>query len=304
MKTLDSAMQKRIVTFSLALLVGATSLMAQLRPRDDDHFWKRKVVNRIDLNEKINRPLIKRESIYYGDENEQFTEREGLVMALFHGLKAGRFVAWHPDSLDVALSYDDVLARIQKFDGAIGGGDFDEGFGEGDGFEDFGDEGFGDDEFGDEFGGDEWGFEGEDDFGTSPDDLGGEGGGYAGDFDPAPFENVIHFVEDRIFDKMRSDMVYDVQFIEIIWTDPGETLPEKRLCTFRYTDPEVRKILDQAQWKNRFNDAQYRTMREVFEMRLFHSFITEVSGVGVTSLPEAEQRRQQLVEFEHYLWSY
>ncbi|MEZ4684878.1 MAG: hypothetical protein R3B47_02090 [Bacteroidia bacterium] len=43
-------------------------------------------------------------------------------------------------------------------------------------------------------------------------------------------------------------------------------------------------------------------MREVFEMRLFHSFITEVSGVGVTSLPEAEQRRQQLVEFEHYLW--
>lgn len=295
-------MQKRIVILSLALLVGATSLMAQLRPRDDDHFWKRKVINRIDLSEKINRPLTKRESIFYGDENDQFTEREGLVMALFNGLKAGRFVAWHPDSLDVALSYDDVLALIQKFDGDIGGGgDFDEGFGEDEGFGDFGDEG---DDFGDEFADDEWGFGGEDEFGSETDDLGGGGSGFAGDFDPGPFENVIQFVEDRIFDKMRSDMVYDVQYIQIIWTDPGETLPEKPLCTFRYTDPEVKKMLDQAQWKNRFNDAQYRTMREVFEMRLFHSYIIDVSGVGVVTLEEAEQRRQQLVEFEHYLWSY
>ncbi|MFK7973207.1 MAG: hypothetical protein AB8F95_22755 [Bacteroidia bacterium] len=300
-------MQKRIVIFCLALLVGATSLMAQLRPRDDDHFWRRKVVNRIDLNEKINLPLTKRESIYYNDENQEtFPKdigREGLVMALFNGLKSGRFVAWHPDSLSVALSYDDVLARIQKFDGDIeGDGGFDEGFDEGgDDFEDFG----GDDDFGDDFGDDEWGFdEGGDEFGESTDDLEAGGSGFAGDFDPAPFENVIQFVEDRIFDKMRSDMVYDVQYIEIIWTDPGETLPEKNLCTFKYTDPEVKRILELSQWKNRFNDAEYRTMREVFEMRLFHSFIINVSGEGVTELEEAEQRRQQLVEFEHYLWSY
>lgn len=290
---------QRLILFSLLFLAFGLQSFAQFPPRKDDHFWRRKVVNRIDLNEKINAPLIKRESQYYTD-NSRYTEKEGLVMALFTGLKKGKFVAYHPDSLNVALSYDNVLERIQTFEGSLGGGDeFDEGFGDEGGFDDFEGDDFGDDFVDD---GDDWGEFG-DEFGdeTGADDL-GDAGGFSGDFDPAPFENVLHFVENRIFDKNRSEMVYDIEFIEIIWTDPGETLPEKRLCTFRYKD--VMETLEQSQWKNRFNDAEYRTFREVFELRMFHSFITDVSGVGVRTLDEAEKRRQQIVEFEHHLWSY
>ena len=168
--------------------------------------------------------------------------------------------------------------------------------GDGEGFDDF----EGDDEWGWDDGGEEGMEDLEDDLGDPVAAVGGTT--YQGDFDPAPYENVIHFVEDRIFDKVRSDMVYDIQYIVIIWTDPGETLPEKRLCVFRYKD--VLETLDKAQWKNRFNDAEYKTLREVFELRLFHSYITDISGEGLRSLQEAEYRRQKMVEFEHHLWSY
>ncbi|MEL6591847.1 MAG: hypothetical protein AAFQ68_17265 [Bacteroidota bacterium] len=297
---------RKYVLVSLICVLFSVEALAQNPPRIEDHFWRRKVVNRIDLNEKINAPLIDREHKFYTDES-QYTSKNGLIMALFDGLKQGKFVAYHPDSLETALSYEDVLARIQEIEGSLTGeDDFDSGFDDGFG-DDSGDGGF------DDFSGeDEWGFGGDDGFGDDGfgDDLSGgsedpfaAGAADAGqEFDSAPFENVVHFVEDRIFDKTRSDMVYDIQFIEIIWTDPGETLPEKPLCTFAYK--EVMETLDQAQWKNRFNDAEYKTMKEVFEMRLFHSFIINVSGVGVQSLPEAEQRRQKLVEFEHHLWSY
>lgn len=271
-----------------------------MRPREDDHFWRRKVVNRIDLQEKINQPLTKRESSYYIEEpgeEAQYPQKNGLVMALFDGLKKGQFLAYKQDSLGSPMTYDEVVAKIKKFEGDEGGDDFDDGFGGDDGFDDF----EGDDLDGDDFSdGDGW--FGDEEGEGGDDDLEGDNSGYAGDFDPGPYENVIQFVEDRIFDKVRSDMVYDIQFVEIIWTDPGESLPEKYLCTFKYKD--IIKQLGDAQWKNRFNDAEYRTLREIFELRLFHSFITEVSGVGVNSLAESEKRRKRIVEFEHNLWSY
>ncbi len=304
---------KRTLLFSLAILFFSSDILAQdpnMRvPRKEDHFWRRKIVNRIDLNEKINQPLIARESIFYDDES-QFTEKEGLVMALFNGLKQGKFVAYHADSLNVALSYEDVLQTIQDFEGSLTG--------DGDDFDELGDENSNSDfdnadfesDFND-FPGEEEGFgDFEDDFSDFDDgfeDLGpdnsGEGaGGDLEEVDPGPFENVIHFVEDRIFDKTRSDMVYNIQYIQLIWTDPGETLPEKVLCTFRYKD--IVETLEATQWKNRFNDAEYKTLKEIFDLRLFHSYIIDVSNVGVRDLDEAEARRQQLIEFEHHLWSY
>ncbi len=299
---------RRFALTGLLLAGFGLSAEAQMVTRPDDHFYRQKVVNRIDLREKMNAPLIKRENKFYTD-NSQFSEKEGLVMALFNGLKEGKYVAYHPDSLTTPLSYDQVLERIRGFEGALTGTDgFDDGFGGG-----FDEEGAGDgatstdDPFfgeGDGFGGfdeglgDEGGFDmvDGDDLGVAPVAVGG------GDFDPAPFENVIQFVEDRVFDKVRSAMIYDIQYIEIIWTDPGETLPEKALCAFRYAD--VLETLDNAQWKNRFNDAEYKTLREVFELRMFHSFMTVVSGTGIRTLEEAEYRRQKMVEYEHHLWSY
>lgn len=296
---------------------SSSSKVVVARPthvRVDDHFWRRKVVNRIDLTEKINFPLIKREHNFYDDEsqyNSQYTEKKGLIVALFNGLKQGKYVAYKSDSINVSLGYDGVMELIQEINGSVGADDLWGDTEEDGGFDDFG----GEEDEGDDWGfgdsgddeGDDWGFGddgGDDEFGTleeEGDDL-GEPEVPVEEFDPEPFENVIHFVEDRIFDKTRSDMVYDIQLLEIIWTDPAGILPEKSLCVFRYN--EVLETLENAQWKNRFNDAQYKTLREIFELRLFHSYIMNVSGVGVIDLNESEQRRQQLVEFEHHLWSY
>ena len=140
---------RRFALTGLLLAGFGLSAWAQMETRPDDHFWRRKVVNRIDLREKMNAPLIKRESAYYTD-NSQFSEKEGLVMALFNGLKEGKFVAYHPDSVTTPLSYDQVLARIKEFEGALTGSDgFDDGFdsgfddtGEGDGGLGFEDDGF------------------------------------------------------------------------------------------------------------------------------------------------------------------
>lgn len=287
----------RTFLLTATMLVLGLEVFAQYPPRRDDHFWKRKVVNRLDLTEKINDPLIKRESSYYTD-NSQYTEKEGIIMALFNGLKQGKFLAYHPDSLNRPLSYDEVKARALQFSGETASSSsnesFDDAGGEA-GFDEF-DGGGGDDMGGEDAGGDE-------SF-TDGDDLKGKtkAKSSSADFDTAPFESVLQFVEDRIFDKTRSDMVYDIHYIEIIWVDPGETLPEKRLCTFQYKD--VMETLGNSQWKNRFNDAEYRTFKEVFELRMFNSYVIDVSGQGVDTLEEADYRRKQLVEFEHNLWSY
>lgn len=123
-----------------------------------------------------------------------------------------------------------------------------------------------------------------------------------GDFSYAAYETALEFIEDRIFDKNRSDMIYDIQFLRLVWVDPGETLPDKNFVCFRYAD--VLETLEDTQWKNKFNDAEYRNMREIFELRLFSSYIINVSGRGVRTLAESDFRRNQLVEFEHHLWCY
>ncbi len=270
---------------------------ARIPPRKDDHFWRRKVTNRIDLLEKINEPLTYSElpSLYASPDHG---ETQGIVVALINGLKSGKYLAYDPDSLNKSLTYEDVVKIAQKIEGTGGGDDFYEDDG---GFDDF--------DAGGEFGGDDFGFD--DDFG---DDFGGEGdsdpfaleGSDAapdgGDFDISPYETVLEFIEDRIFDKNRSDMVYDIQYIRLVWIDPGETLPDQNFVCFKYSD--LLDVLEDTQWKNKFNDAEYRNMREIFELRLFHSYILDVSGSSVRRLEDADFRRNQLVEFEHHLWSY
>ena len=268
---------------------------SRIPPRVEDHFWRRKVVNRIDLEEKINKPLreVESRSIYGPDDYAAFGERDGIVMALINGLKSGKYLAYHPDTLQKALTYDEVLAWANKIKGDEpadnwGGGE------EGDEFDAGGDSG-----------GDEFGMEGGDEFGDEmPEGDSAPGAGKGGDdeFDTTPFETVIEFIEDRIFDKNRSDMVYDIQYIRLVWVDISETLPDKNFVCFRYSD--ILDTMEDTQWKNKFNDAEYRNLREIFELRMFNSVIYNVSGRVSNSLEEADFRRSQLVEFEHHLWQY
>lgn len=122
------------------------------------------------------------------------------------------------------------------------------------------------------------------------------------ELDLSPYEMVIEIVEDRIFDKNRSDMVYDIQFIRVVWVDPMETLPDKLIAVFKYD--EVVNTLEETMWVNNHNDAEARNLREILELRNFNGYAINVSGRGVRSLPEAQFRANQLVEFEHNLWSY
>ncbi|MCB9231128.1 MAG: hypothetical protein H6581_05680 [Bacteroidia bacterium] len=297
---------KRLFFLAILMVVGGFGLQmyaqsvhpilqaSRIPPRVEDHFWRRKVVNRIDLDEKINAPLREAEdlSLY---TNSAHGETQGIISALINGLKSGKYLAYHPDSLTKSLTYDDVVKWAQEIEG---GGDA--------GGDDWGTEDGGMDDFdaGGDLGGDDFGFEDEggfDDLEGDTDPFGGAGAG-AEDFSLAPFESVIEFIEDRIFDKNRSDMIYDIEFIRLVWVDIGETLPDKNFVVFRYS--EVLETLEDTQWKNKFNDAEYRNLREIFELRLFNSVIFNVSGRGVKSLEEADFRRNQLVEFEHHLWSY
>lgn len=288
-----------ILLGGMVLEVAAQIPGTRIPPRRDDHFWRRKVVNRLDLTEKINEPLVTAEDVaIYGDP--EFAETRGIVVALINGLKSGKYLAYHPDSLTKSLTYDDVVKRAQEIEGSGGDDSWDD---SGDGFDDFdaGDD-FGGDDFGD-FGGDEWGDDfGGDDLGEGDSDPFATGAAPAEDFQIAPYESVMEFIEDRIFDKNRSDMVYDIQYIRLVWIDPGETLPDKNFICFKYSD--IVETLEDTQWKNKYNDAEYRNMREIFEYRLFSSYITNVSGRGVRTIEEADFRRNQLVEFEHHLWSY
>ena len=69
-------------------------------------------------------------------------------------------------------------------------------------------------------------------------------------------------------------------------------------------DSDVLDVLENTAWVNKYNDAETRNLREVFELRLFNSFVTNVSGRGIPTLANSQYRTNQLTEFEHNLWQY
>ncbi|MEO0470148.1 MAG: hypothetical protein AAF206_11045 [Bacteroidota bacterium] len=272
-------MEKVFIKFMLICLAGVVNgqLYAQTQIRSEDHFFRRKVVNRIDLREKINRPMVQRSGPLF---NQSPSASQGIVATLINGMKAGAYTAYHPDDYRSSMSYEEIMERVRDFD--FVGGEEEELEEE----EDLPDDGFEFDVIDPDL----------------TDDLGSTTVPGSDEASLSSFETVIHLVEDRIFDKTRSEMVYRYDYIELIWTDPGETLPEKTLAVFRYED--VAQTLDQATWVNRHNEAEHRSLKEIIELRLFNSFLINVSGNGIRTLAEAEQRRQALVEYEHHLWHY
>lgn len=284
----------------LGLCTGLT--YAQFPPRVDDHFWRKKVVLTIDLREKVNLPIEAGQAPYrlYTNysmdsltDKSPFANREGLIVALLKGYKEGKFVGYSPKNLYQQVSFEDFDARSRRIET---GGEMTE----------TGDEGMGGE---DEFGGDEFGGE----------DMGGDDLG--GGIDAAPaaeggttpsaekqftylkyYRTLIRVIEDRIFDKNRSDMYYDMQYICLVLVDPKGALAEEDKICFRYKD--VMDVLDDTQWRNRANDAQDRSLREIIELRRFRGYVTVVSGDEVRTLDEAELRRTQMVEFEHNLWTF
>lgn len=284
MKTL-----KNSILAIAAVAVAATSLNAQIPgaripPRTDDHFQRKLVVSRIDLDEKINRPLVA-----YADQSlytdVRYPETQGVVQALINGLKSGKYLAYDPDNLTASMTYEDVLEKANSK------------------MEQPEEESWEEEPWEDEGGYLEEGEDILEDNGNSSGNAYGfANGADDGVIDVAPYSSAIEFIENRIFDKNRSAEIYDIQYIRLVWVDPGETLPDENFICVKFSD--VLETLEATQWKNGHNDAEDRNMREIFEERIFSSFITNVSQQGSRTLAAAEFQRTKLLEFEHNLWSF
>ena len=275
-------------------------------PRAEDHFWRKKVMSRIDLTEKVNKPLVYHEPNLYTRGTDHFGNVDGMVYALVAGFRDGKYIGYNPDTLTKEITYDQFVAHLMRFKAKEEGGE--EG-GEGD-----------EEEGQSDIGGDEFGFG--DDFGGF-DDFGGDFGDFGADEETATteqqdqlpqkeakideeimagMETVIELIEDWIFDKNRSAMFYNTQYIRLIYVDPTGAIPDEAVIAFRYQD--VMDILDDTKYRNRFNDAEHRSVREAIELRRFNSYIIDLSGDQPQSLIESDYRRNQILEFEHHLWSY
>jgi len=277
---------KKIMLLWSMLILGVSQLSmltAQVPVRNEDRFWAKRAVVRLDLREKINRPLVHHASSYYGAD--KYVEKHGMVSSLINGLKRKEYLAYHPYDWNHTLDYESLLKRMEEFEQALTG--------EGESLDETVLASNGSDEFGLEWGG----FEDEnleEETYALPEATGALP-------ELSNYEESIHIVEDWIFNKARGSMQQNIDFFEVIWTDPSGLLPEKVLARFRWAD--VKQILARTEWKNRFNDAEVRSIKEVMEMRIFHGYLINVGGIPIKSLSEADRRKLEMIEFEHHLWS-
>jgi gliding motility associated protien GldN len=121
--------------------------------------------------------------------------------------------------------------------------------------------------------------------------------------------------EEWFFDKQRS--VMDVRIIGIapIMNDFDEegNLRGKKLLFWIYF-PEARKLFAQTEVFNRQNDAERRTLDDIFSKRMFSSYIIKESNVydrrvqdyrtGVDALMESEKIKANLIDLEHDVWEF
>lgn len=282
---------KKIMFLMSMLVLGVSQvsmLYAQVPVRNEDRFWAKRIVMRMDLEEKINRPLVHHASAYYGQD--KYTEKNGMVAALINGLKRQEYLAYHPYDWNETLDYESLLKRMEAFEQALTGESesLDEAIIASNDLDEF------------DLVEDEWGGFEDENLPEINDSKANQNTAALPDL--SNYEQSFHIVEDWIFNKARASMQQNIDFFEVIWTDPAGLLPEKVLARFRWED--VKDILARTEWKNRFNDAELRSIKEVMELRIFHAYPISVGGEPVRSLSEADRRKLEIIEFESHLWSH
>jgi gliding motility associated protien GldN len=121
--------------------------------------------------------------------------------------------------------------------------------------------------------------------------------------------------EDWIFDKQRSE-----RYVRIIgiapmkedYDDEGTKRGYKTLFWLYF--PECRYVFANASVFNFQNDAKRRTFEEIFQNRMFSSYIIKEANVydrsiaayarGIDALLESERIKEELFTVEHDLWHY
>jgi len=130
--------------------------------------------------------------------------------------------------------------------------------------------------------------------------------------------SVLRLMEDRIFDKRRSRLYYDIQAIKVIV--PGsETLNgvDNEVGVFSYKDlmKVFRNHPKEAVWFNRYNSAENKNFADAFILRLFHGVLVKVENPDDLDIVDIYTTRKEgimasewldleLMEKEHHLWEY
>lgn len=249
----------RLILFAALLGMAAAPAVGQMSVV--------RTLNRVDLAEKQNKPLLGNPSAAGG----QSLAGSGLVRALMTGLEQGKYPAYDPDKPGSTMSWLVVQARLAVLNRSEAA--------------------------------------------LSPPAEGNDLAEYEGIEQPevaaptpvtpattdfSPCEHIFQFVADDLTDASGTPK-RKVRYLEIIWVDPANVLPERKVCAFRYED--VVKLLEQVEYTNPWNEAEVRTLREAFDLRLFNSFPIQVSGKPIQTLGESQQRSSQLIQYEHNLWS-
>jgi gliding motility associated protien GldN len=122
--------------------------------------------------------------------------------------------------------------------------------------------------------------------------------------------------EDWFFDRQRS--VLDVRIIGICplvekKTETGESTGADKALFWIYF-PQARPILAKEEVYMRHNDAERRTMDDIFWKRMFSSYIRKETNVydrtigeyssGLDALLESERIKGEIFNYEHDLWHY
>jgi Gliding motility associated protein GldN len=276
--------------------------------RDADVMWRKRLLLRIDLQEKANLwitrgELYQQSTIDVNPTRTKYTDqgldvnKEGLIRSLFKGWERGSIGAYDPNELLCPLTYTEFIDIVQgtgvaapKDSAAAAPADE-----LGDDFGDFG----GDELGGDDFGGD-FGSEFTEDATADATPTAAEEKSSFED-SKQEYEFVMYVIEDRLFDKVRSEVRNNILYLVLIQQVPGSGDIRAR-AAFKYC--EIREFLQTVEVRNRFDDSGGKTAAEVFENHLYIYLVAEYGSDFPPSLWAAEQRNQQMVEFEHHLWSY
>ncbi|WP_296619497.1 gliding motility protein GldN [Marivirga sp.] len=258
---------------------------------EDDIMFKKRVWRRMDLREKQNKP-------FFASNNE-------ITKHIIQAAKAGILPIYQGDSMVNRVTKEEFLERLE--DPALK--DLNMGGGADDGWGNAG----GDDAWGNDDG---WGD-------TAADDTAG------GEEEAAATEvstqftvrqmSTLEIIEDMIFDKQRSVLVWDIQAIKIII--PAENFTagvERTVGVFKYKDlvDLFRSNPEQMIWFNPQNSAEHKNLADAFALRLFNGRIVKVANPNDNMIIDiySESPKQgimasqwieyQLMEKEHELWSY
>lgn len=125
------------------------------------------------------------------------------------------------------------------------------------------------------------------------------------------------FVKEKwYFDKQRSQLLVRIIAIcpvRVIRNDDG-TLKQKIPLFWVPYDDATRNVLVQAPFYNRNNTSNRLSYDDVFLKRLFDSYVYREDNIydrtiadyaqGVDALRESERIKQEIVNFEQFLWEY